>query len=530
MIFAPRQPLQEMPETVARNPFTTFPPPAFTETGIAQGRLPNRAPEAVIDIGSNSVRLVVYEGLARAPTLLFNEKVLCGLGRGLAKTGRLDDNAIESALAALRRFRALAAQAGAQRLHVLATAAAREAENGSKFITAAEGLLQTPIRVLTGHEEAYFSALGVVSAFHPADGITGDLGGGSLELVDVRGREIGEGVTLPLGGLRLLDLSGGSLADAAKIARKHLSATPMLASGKGRNFYAVGGTWRNLAKLHMSAKHYPLHVMHGYEIVTDEAMSFLKRVAHGDLDKMRGIKVVSKNRRGLLSFGATVLLEAVKMMKPEKIVMSALGVREGYLYSLLSAEEQSVDPLLSASEELAILRARSPLHARELADWTGTAFSVFGFDETEEEARYRRAACLLADISWRAHPDYRGSQALNLIAYASFIGIDHPGRAYIALANFYRHEGLIDDALAPDIVEAGHAPAPRTGAASRRAPACRLPLFRLDAGRDPASAWRQEEDGMALVVPESLAELIGERPDARLQQLAKLTGEDVARG
>lgn len=527
MIFAQRQPLPDPLALGSQSPLAPFPAAGLGETEIAQGRLPDRLPEAVIDIGSNSVRLVVYEGLARAPTLLFNEKILCGLGRGLAKTGRLDDGAVQSALGALRRFHALAAQAGAARVHVLATAAAREAENGAEFIAAAEALLKTPVRVLSGHEEAYYSALGVVSAFHPADGITGDLGGGSLELIDVRGREIGEGVTLPLGGLRLVDLSGGSLAEAARIARKHLAATPMLANGKGRNFYAVGGTWRNLAKLHMSVKHYPLHVMHGYEIVADEALSFLKRVAHGDLDKMRGIKVVSKNRRGLLSYGASVLLEVVKIMKPQKIVMSALGVREGYLYSLLSAEEQSADPLISAAEELALLRSRSPLHARELADWTGTAFSVFGVDETEEEARCRRAACLLADISWRAHPDYRGPQAFNLIAHGSFIGVDHPGRAYIALANFYRHEGLIEDALAPDIVRVA---TPRILERARLLGALLRVVYLYSAsmpGVIPKLAWRREGDTLTLVVPAAFADLLGERPEARLQQLAKLTGKTL---
>lgn len=510
-----------------RRLFARFPDSLLSDEELAQGRLPKRRPEAVVDIGSNSVRLVVYEGVARAPTLLFNEKILCGLGRGLAKSRRLDDKAIESTLSALRRFRALAAQARAENVHALATAAAREAENGQEFIAEAERCLGVPIRVLTGQEEAHYSALGVISAFHPADGIAGDLGGGSLELVDVRGREIGQGVTLPLGGLRLLDMSGGSLAEAAKIARKNIAATPMLAAGKDRAFYAVGGTWRNLAKLHMGARHYPLHVMHGYEIAADEAVSFLKRVAHGDLDKMRGIKVVSKNRRGLLSFGAAVLLEVVKAMKPRKIVMSALGVREGYLYSLLSPEEQESDPLISAAEELALLRARSPLHARELADWTGKAFAALGFEESEDEARYRRAACLLADISWRAHPDYRGSQALNIIAHGSFIGIDHPGRAYIALANFYRHEGLIEDALEPEITRLA---TPRLLERARLLGALLRVIYLYSAsmpGVIPRLGLREQDGGLALVVPQDLSALLGERPDGRLQQLAKLTGRNL---
>jgi exopolyphosphatase / guanosine-5'-triphosphate,3'-diphosphate pyrophosphatase len=205
----------------------------------AQGRLTGRKPVSVVDIGSNSVRLVVYEGLVRAPTVLFNEKVLCGLGKGLADSGRLNLKAVDNALAALRRFKALSHQAGATEMYVIATAAAREASNGPEFISQAEALLGVSIRVLSGREEAYYSALGVISAFYKPDGIAGDLGGGSLELVDVQDRQIGNGITLPLGGLRLSDMSDGSLAKAQKIAKQQLANADLLAAGKGRLFYAM---------------------------------------------------------------------------------------------------------------------------------------------------------------------------------------------------------------------------------------------------------------------------------------------------
>ncbi|MGN6583550.1 MAG: Ppx/GppA phosphatase family protein, partial [Rhizobiaceae bacterium] len=176
----------------------------------SQGRLQDRRPLSVIDIGSNSIRLVVYEGVARSPTVLFNEKMLAGLGRGIVSTGKLDPEAVKRAVEELRRFRALSAQAGADTLHVIATAAAREAENGMDFIRQAEDILGSEIRVLSGHEEAHFSALGVISGFHHADGIVGDLGGGSLELIDVSREAVGDGVTLPLGGLRLQDMAMNS--------------------------------------------------------------------------------------------------------------------------------------------------------------------------------------------------------------------------------------------------------------------------------------------------------------------------------
>ncbi|WP_439272611.1 exopolyphosphatase [Pseudochrobactrum sp. HB0163] len=498
---------------------------------LAQGRIKGLEPVAVIDIGSNSVRMVVYEGIVRSPTIFFNEKILCGLGKGLAQTGRLNDKSVASALEALRRFRALARQAGAGKIYTIATAAAREAENGPDFIARAEEILGENIQILSGREEAYYSAMGIISGFHNPDGIAGDLGGGSLELVDVHGKNwaeqpdkaIGSGITLPLGGLRLQDLSGGKITEAAKITRKYIGTVPFLKEGKGRNFYAVGGTWRNLAKLHMNAKHYPLHVMHGYAMDAEDAYNFLYRVARFDLNHMRGIEAVSKNRRQLLSYGATVLMEVVKRMEPAQIIFSALGVREGYLFSLLKKKEQRLDPLLAAAEELAVLRSRSPRHAHELAEWTGYAFSELGYDETEDESRDRRAACLMADISWRAHPDYRGPQALNIIAHGSFIGIDHPGRAYMALANYYRHEGVMEDDAAPEIIRIA---TPRLRERARVLGALLRVVYLLSASMPdviPQLKWRKQGEALALVVPQAYRDLVSERLENRLNVLAKVT-------
>jgi exopolyphosphatase/guanosine-5'-triphosphate,3'-diphosphate pyrophosphatase len=496
--------------------------------GVSQGRLQGRRPISIVDIGSNSIRLVVYEGIARSPTVLFNEKMLAGLGRGIVSTGRLDPEAVRRSMDEFRRFRALSEQAGAEQLYVIATAAAREAENGPEFIRQAEEILGTEIRVLTGKEEAYYSALGVISGFHPADGIAGDLGGGSLELIDVRGEDIGGGITLPLGGLRLEDMSKGSIQAAAKIVREELSRAKVLEGGKGRTFYCVGGTWRNLARLHMTARGYPLHVMHHYEMDLDGLDGFLKQVARGEIEKMKGIERVSKSRRALLAYGAIVLQEIIRTMNPGRIVVSALGVREGFLYSLLSPEEQRADPLISSSEELAILRARSVAHAHELVEWTGRTFAAFGIDETDDEARYRRAACLLADIGWRAHPEYRGVQSLNIISNASFIGVDHPGRVFIALVNLYRHEGLIDDAAAPEIIKL--AP-PRYIERARLIGAMMRVVYLLSAsmpGVIPRLRWETNADGsMTLVVPKELEALLGERPSGRLAQLARVTGKTL---
>ncbi|WP_192246264.1 exopolyphosphatase [Mesorhizobium silamurunense] len=491
---------------------------------ISQGRLQDRRPLSIIDIGSNSIRLVVYEGLARSPTLLFNEKMLAGLGRGIVSTGKLDPEAVTRSMEEFRRFRALSDQAGAEHMYVLATAAAREAVNGPDFIHRAEDVLKTEIRVLSGRQEAHYSALGIISGFHPANGIAGDLGGGSLELIDINGEAIGDGITLPLGGLRLQDMAKNSLVQAQKIARQELARAKLLKGGQGRVFYAVGGTWRNLARLHMEMTNYPLGVMHHYEISADSAQSFLRQVAKGEVEKVKGIEGVSKNRRSLLPYGAIVLQEIMAATQPSKIVVSAQGVREGFLYSLLDAAEQKADPLISAAEELALLRSRSVHHAHDLVEWTGKAFKAFGIDETVDEARYRHAACLLADIGWRAHPEYRGRQSLNIIAHASFIGVDHPGRAYLALASAYRHDGVFNDGIAPEIKAL--AP-PRVLERARVLAAMMRVVYLLTAampGVMPRLKWESRGNGaLALVLPASLAALYGERPAGRLAQLARIT-------
>ncbi|MGB3812374.1 MAG: Ppx/GppA phosphatase family protein [Shinella sp.] len=497
----------------------------------AQGRLPGIAPVSVVDIGSNSIRLVIYEGMNRSPAILFNEKVMCGLGKGLARTGRMDEASVERALAALHRFRALSKQARASTMFALATAAAREAENGPDFIHKAEMILGQKVRVLTGEEEAYFSALGIVSGFHYPDGIVGDLGGGSLELSDIAGGMIGKGITLPLGGLRLSEASGGSAAQARIVARKYLRTANLLKRGEGRAFYAVGGTWRAIGKLHMEVQNYPLHMMQGYELGFSDAMDFLTDIVTAREPKDPAYAAISKSRRNLLPFGAVAMQEAIAIMKPSRIFFSAQGVREGYLYSLLPEREKARDPLLSAASELAILRARSPEHARELAEWTGRMMPLFGITENEEERRYREAACLLADISWRAHPDYRGLQALNLIAHGTFIGITHPGRAFIALTNYYRFEGLNDDAVSSSL--AGVA-TPRLRELAKIVGGLLRVVYLFSAsmpGVVPNIAFRKSEGpdtDLELVVPADYSELAGERLDGRLQQLAKLTGKKLA--
>ena len=398
-------------------------------------------PVAIVDIGSNSVRLVVYQSLSRAPTPIFNEKVMCGLGKGVVTSGRLPEDGVDKALKALSRYRALCEMMGVIDIEVVATAAARDAENGPAFLADAQEAIRREIKLLSGRREAELSALGVLSAVHRADGVVGDLGGGSLELIDLKGEELGQGITLPLGGLALMDASRRSLRDAIKIARKEIAGAHPLENLKGRSFYAVGGTWRSLAKLHMRQCNYPLGVMHNYRIQTNEAADFAELVEQMDSDTIGDIDVVSTARRPLLAYGAIVLDEIIHRAKPKDIILSAAGVREGMLYDRLSQAERAIDPLIAGSRDLESIFARAPGYGDELISWVDGFMSSSSIDETEEEIRLRHAACLLSDIAWRSHPEYRAQRALNVVTQGQFVSIDHPGRAFLALAIVLRHEG-----------------------------------------------------------------------------------------
>jgi exopolyphosphatase / guanosine-5'-triphosphate,3'-diphosphate pyrophosphatase len=492
----------------------------------AQGRIDHGPPIAVFDIGSNSVRLVAYEGLTRSPTPIFNEKVLAGLGREVQTTGLLAPDAVEKALGALMRFRGLCDTMGVKRMWAIATAACRDARNGRAFIAEARKICGTPIDVLSGRREAELAALGVISGIHQADGIVGDLGGGSLELAEVSGRKVRPGVTLPLGGLALQDISSRSLKNAEKFVERQLADVSVLKAGRGRNFYAVGGTWRALSRLHMWQTGYPLHVMHGYVIPAKEAAEFSRLVQRVDPSTLSQIEIVADARRPLLAYAALVLENIVRIARPRQIVMSALGVREGLLYSLLGKEQQKHDALITGAQELNTLRSRSPRHGEELSEWADRFMASTGIDETADEKRLRHAACLLCDIGWRAHPDYRGEQSLNIIAHAAFIGVDHPGRTFLALAVFFRHIGLNDDELAPHVRELATA---RMIDRARILGAVMRVAYLVSSAMPnvlPHTPLRVERGKLKLKLKGRHAALAGERLFARLRQLARLIGRE----
>ena len=451
--------------------------------------------------------------------------MLCALGRGVATTGRLNEEGVGAALTALQRFRILCQNMRISDISVLATAAARDASNGAAFLEQARAAIGADIELLSGQREAELSAKGVVSSIHNPDGIVGDLGGGSLELVDVKNTRVGRGVSLKIGGLTLMDMSGKSPKKALKIVREALAKAKPLDHLKGRTFYAVGGTWRSLARLHMGQRNYPLPVMHGYVIPARDVVEFAHLVERVNSDTLASINSISAARRPLLAYGAAVIEEIMRQARPREVVISAMGVREGLIYERLSAADQKLDPLLCAAREFNLLRSRAPRHAEDLCIWTDRFMQSTHFDETPDERRLRHAACLFSDISWRAHPDYRGEQSVSIIANAALIGVDHPDRAFLAHAASYRHVNLDTD-IHPQIgilVSSRMLDRARIlGAAMRVAYIISAAMPDILA-RAPMRCGKTE---LTLALPPDLAALGSEKLQSRLRQLARLIGRE----
>jgi exopolyphosphatase/guanosine-5'-triphosphate,3'-diphosphate pyrophosphatase len=398
--------------------------------------VPERAgqPVAIVDIGSNSVRLVVYEGESRTAATVQNEKSICGIGRDMVSSGRLHPEGCAEALEALARFRLIADGLGVPIREAVATAAARDASNGAEFIAKAEKAWGAPIRILAGEDEARIAAEGVIAGIPDADGLAADLGGGSLDMVTVKNGRTSNAVTLPFGPLRLMDQSRGDPDKARDIVDKGLKG---ISSMDAHALYAVGGIWRSFARVDMEEQNYPLHVLQHYIIPRGRALRLCKLLAGLSKDSIRKIKVVSKRRAEALPFGAVVLERLIEAGGIKEVVISAYGLREGLLYERLPATERAKDPLLDFARASNGRMARVPQHAQEMFDWTGVLFE----GDAPGMTRIREASALFSDIGWRRHPDDRAIGAFGQVLTAPFAGADHRARALIAASVYHRYSG-----------------------------------------------------------------------------------------
>ena len=470
----------------------------------------------IIDIGSNSVRLVVYDGPQRIPAILFNEKVMAGLGKGLGTTGALDPAAVDRAFVALDRFRLVASQIGVSTLHTVATAAVRDASNGDEFLARAAALgLQ--ISVLTGPEEAEMAGEGVLAAFPDADGIVGDLGGGSLELVRVAAGAVHERVSFPLGVLRVADIRRRGPRALNRVVERGVAEAGWKGKGAELPLYLVGGSWRALARLVMHMTDYPLPIVHGYAMPATMAPRLIRALGQLDKARLKEVPGLSSSRAATLSDAAMILALISRELGTSSFITSAYGLREGVLHRNLPADVRAMDPLICATREEGRRQGRFPEHGDLLDRWIAPLFA----DEGPADARLRHASCLLADVGWRAHPEFRAERGLETALHGNWVGIDARGRAMMAQA-LYTSFGASGE---PKIVATLAAPEDRARA-MRWGYAMRLGQ-RLSggvAGPLRTSALEISVAGLALCLKPADRALYGEAVERRHKTLAASFG------
>ena len=479
-----------------------------TELGLEKGRV------GIIDVGSNSIRLVVYERASRAPLPVFNEKVLCGLARGLDATGRLDPAGVEMALANIDRFITLAHNMKVKSLDLLATAAVRDASDGPEFMRQMAERPGLVSHIVSGRDEARFSGFGVMCGMPGADGVMGDLGGGSLELVALGKDNIGSSSTLPVGPLRLMSSGRG---DPRKTIIEAIEGVRWLREESGKTFYAVGGAWRAFARLHMEQAGYPLHIIHHYDIAADEARAVARLIAvqsPKSLEKMPG---VSRRRVDTLPLACLALDRLLAALKPKNVIFSAFGLREGFYYSRLNETERARHPLIAFAEEQGAGWRRFDLSPNEIFDWLTPAFA----GESETDQVLRTAACHLSDISWNDHPDYRAEHAYIRVLHLPAPGMSHRDRAILAMTLTYRYKS---DPKAATIDTALRLSDNKGRAFARRLGACLRLAYNLSGGAPgllPQIQLRRTDRELRLIVPAELDRSLGETTARRLETAAE---------
>ena len=479
--------------------------------------------QAIIDIGSNSIRLVVFGGAARAPVVLYNEKLMAGLGRGVVASGRLDPGAVRVALAGLARFAALTRAMTLDSLDVVATAAVREAANGEEFLVSVREL-GLPARLLDGAGEAQAAGHGVIAGLPGADGIVADLGGGSLELVRVAGGEVLASASFPLGALRVASLRArgpGKLKHAVAQAVRSLAWRDEVA---GKPLYLVGGSWRTLARLHMHLAQFPLPVIANYGFPANEVARMRRSLAATGLAALKAVPGVKASRLPQIGDAGALLAELIETLKPDLCVVSAFGLREGLLFGRLDAAERARDPLIEGARFMAAAQQQVPGYADALCGWLDQLFA----DEPPAFSRLRYAVCLLRGTGWSSNPEFRALGGEEMALHGNWVGITAAERAAMAMALFV---GMGGSGEGPAIL--GRL-APPELLSRARAWGLAMRLAQRIAGGAPAllEATRLARDDGRLVVtlPPGYAALLDatlERRAVRLALALGLTGATV---
>ncbi|WP_037371214.1 Ppx/GppA family phosphatase [Salipiger mucosus] len=476
----------------------------------------------VVDIGSNSVRLVVFDGAARSPAYFYNEKIMCGLGAGMPETGRLNPEGKTRAMAALKRFQALARGMELPPLTAVATAAMREAEDGPAFRSEIEQETGLRIWVIDGEEEARLSAQGVLLGWPGADGLVCDIGGSSMELAQVKAGQVGRRVTSQLGPWRFMDLEGGKKA-REKYIRKTMKGLAETLQTTGKRLFLVGGSWRAIARIDMERRAYPLHVLHEYRMDAAAVLDTLKFIEKSDPDELRSACSLSSARMSLVPYAGEVLKELLAAFEPSEIAISSYGIREGLLYEQMPQQLRDRDPLIEASRFSEAKDARRPGFGKKLYSFVLPLFP--GADPSR--LRLVKAACLLHDVSWRAHPDYRAQTCFDNATRANLGGLTHGERVFLGLALLHRYKNKRDGTRFDDFYALIDEDQQREAEVLGKAMRFGSMLWMSDTSREGARLeWDSAARKLTLFLTEEASPLYGEVAESRLNALARAMSAD----
>lgn len=384
---------------------------------------------AVIDIGSSTMRLVVYdEGLY--PHLFLNHKVRIRFAMEKGKGDfYLDDERMDRAINALKWFLWVCEQSSVKTVVATATSAVREAKNGGEFVENIRQQTGLHVEVISGEVEARLSAEGGVTSLPDASGLVMDLGGGSLDICETDTK--GDFASLPLGVLSLQKLSGHDPYKAVEILKDALKKVDWFANKNMRDLVALGSGMRSIASLHMTECDYPMHILHDYSIEKNEAIAYCDKFLKGEINPK--VLHLAKGYEDVMPYRAAALSALLQSGQFERVRFASFGIREGVFFSQIEQGGVGDDPLLSYARDISERDGRGIAYARQVAKWAHKILPKVPY-------RLLKAAALFSDIAWREQYIYRASTTFEIVYGSPFVACSHSDRAKLALMAYFAHD------------------------------------------------------------------------------------------
>ena len=380
--------------------------------------------KAVVDIGSNNIRLVVYGGLGRAPVVVYSDKSVCQLGKNIEQTGTLNAKGVKKSLKILRRFISVTQTMRVDDVRIVATAAVREATDGQDYIDDIQSFCDCHVEILSGECEARMAGQGVWYGIPEASGLVADLGGGSLELAELKNGTVGRVCSMPVGVLRYGD--NPDLQTIAQQVARIFQNHSFLEDTPYENIYLVGGAWRALMQQHMVDTAYGVKVMHYYTQPRQAIENLLTPIISGKRP-LSDLSQVNKRRRPYMGVASVILQTLVQQTNPNHIITSGYGVREGILVDDFTDKDKATCALLASCQKIVAGAPVLSLAGDDLFQWMTPAIEHLG----DRDKTIVHGACYLVNAVRFDDPDHRGRQILSWMMQRPLLGLSHYERAFM---------------------------------------------------------------------------------------------------